>query len=201
MKIFRLLVLCLLAWAGSIFLAPLGHAQTGVYAIGGGARLTGPNVGANTAAGASGSFIAYGGTYGLYHDFAHAGPIGLGLDVRGMHASSSNSTAYGNKLSGGLVGFRADLKAPATPVRVYTQAEIGAATTNDGRYVSSSGSAGTAYQIQVGVDFRIVPHLDLRGEYGVGQVIGSGSPAGTANLNLQQFGGGVVFRFGGSASH
>jgi Outer membrane protein beta-barrel domain len=194
MKIYRFLVFTLATWAAA-FLAPMSHAQTGVYGIGGGARLAGPNVGAGTGAGSSGSFMAYGGTFGLYHDFGHLGPAGFGLDGRGMHASSSNSTAYGNKVSGGFVGFRADLKPPATPVRVYAQAEIGAVTTNYGRYASSSGSAGTAYQIQVGADFTIVTHLDLRAEYAAGQVFGSGSPLGTVNLNLQQFGGGVVFRF------
>lgn len=175
--------------------APMSHAQTGIYAIGGGARLAGANVGSGTAAGSSGSFIAYGGTFGLYHDFGHAGPVGLGLDFRGLHASSSNGTAYGNKVSGGFVGFRADLKPPAAPVRVYAQAGIGAVTTNYGKYSSSSGSAGTAYQLQFGADFTILPHLDLRAEYAAGQIFGSGSPQGTANLNLQQFGGGVVLRF------
>jgi len=194
MKICRLLLCSLLTCAAATCLAPLSHAQTGFYGLGVGARLAGPNVGADTAAGSSGSFIAYGETFGLYHDFGHAGPVGLGLDFRGMHASSSNSTGYGNEVSAGFVGFRADLK-PATAVRAYAQAEIGAATTNDGKYVSSSGSAGTAYQIQVGADFTIVPHIDLRCEYGVGQVFGSSSPLGTANLTLQQFGGGVVLRF------
>jgi len=197
----RFLVLPLLACAAAAFLAPHSHAQTGFYGVGGGARLAGPDVGADTAAGSSGSFTAFGGTFGLYHDFGHVGPVGFGLDLRGMHASSSNSTAYGNKVSGGFVGFRADLKAPAAPVRVYAQAGIGAATTNDGRYASSSGSAGTAYQIQMGADFTIFPHLDLRGEYGAGQVFGSGSPLGTVNLNLQQFGGGIVFRLGGGARY
>ena len=194
MKICRLPLISL-AWTAAILLAPMSHAQTGIYGIGGGARLAGPNVGADTAAGSTGSFIAYGGTFGLYHNFGHLGPAGFGLDGRGMHASSSNSTAYGNKVSGGFVGFRADLKPPAAPVRVYAQAEIGAVTTNYGRYASSSGSAGTAYQLQFGADLTILPHLDLRAEYAVGQVFGSGSPLGTVNLNLQQFGGGVVFRF------
>jgi hypothetical protein len=194
MKTCRLLVISLSMSAAANFLGPMSHAQTGLYGIGGGVRVAGSNIGAGTATGNSGSFVAYGGTFGLYHNFGHVGPAGFGLDVRGMHASSSNSTAYGNKVSGGFVGFRADLKPPAAAVRVYAQAEIGAVTTNDGRYASSSGSAGTAYQIQVGADFMILPHLDLRGEYGVGQVFGSGSQLGSANLTLQQFGGGVVLR-------
>lgn len=201
MKISKVLLVSIFVGALATCLAPLSHAQTGFYGLGGGARLGGTNVGAGTAAGSSGSFTAYGGTFGLYHDFGHPGPVGLGLDFRGTHASSSNSTAYGNKVSAGFVGFRADLKAPAAPVRVYAQGEIGAATTNDGRYESSLGSAGTAYQQQFGADFTIIPHLDLRAEYAAGQVLGSGSPLGSTNLTQQQFGGGVVLRIGGSERH
>lgn len=198
MQICRLLVFAALSWATATCFAPFSLAQTGVYGIGEGFRLSGPNVGAGTAVGGSGSFIAPGATFGLYYDFAHAGPVGLGMDFRGFYASGSNSTANGNKVSGGFAGFRADLRTPAAPLRVYAQAGIGAAKTNDGQFPSSSGSTATAYQIQVGADFRILPHLDLRGEYSVGQVIGSGSPLGTVNLNLQQFGGGLVVRFGGN---
>ncbi len=170
-------------------------AQTAVYALGGGTRVSGANVGANTPAGENGNFTAYGGTAGIYSTFAHAGPLNLGMDFRFSFDSSSNNNAYGNSVRDGFFGLRAAVKLPTVPVKPYVQAEFGAATTNYGIYPSSSGSGAAAYELQGGADVSVLPHMDIRGEYGVGQALGSSSREGTTNLTLQQFGVGLVFRF------
>jgi len=170
-------------------------AQLGVYALGSGTHVSGTNIGATTPAGSSGSFTAYGATFGIYDMWFHGGPLSLGSDFRLTFQSSGNSTSYGNNLRDGFVGLRAAFKAPGAPLRPYVQAGFGAGTTNYGRYSSDSGSGAFAYQLQAGVDYAVARHLDLRAEYGAGQIVSSSSQLGSANLHLQQFGAGVVARF------
>jgi hypothetical protein len=155
-------------------------AQIGLYGMGTGGRQSGSGVGQN------GSFTAWGGTGGLYDDFMHVGPARVGGDVR-FFAQNSGNGGFGNKLSGVLAGGRLDVGVPAFPIRPYVQAEIGGVSSNNG--VSPTKSTGFAYQVQVGLDIAILPHIDLRGEYGAGQVFLSGN-----NPSLQQFGGGFVLR-------
>lgn len=155
-------------------------AQIGIYAMGSGGRFT--------PADAGGSDTAWGGTVGVYDDFASFGPVRLGGDGRVFVENSGNSTQYGNKLLGGLLGLRLDVRVPAIPFRPYIQAEVGGVGTNNGD--SASRTASVAYQVQGGLDVTIFPHLDLRGEYGAGQ---ANSISNSSHI-LQQFGAGVVLR-------
>ncbi|HEY5380823.1 MAG TPA: hypothetical protein VIJ65_01095 [Acidobacteriaceae bacterium] len=156
-------------------------AQIGLYGMGSGGRFT-------AMGGQGGSVTAWGGTVGVYDDFLPLGPVSLGGDVRGFIQSSSNSTQYGNKLMGGLVGLRLAVHVPAIPLRPYIQAEVGGVGTNNGD--SASRTASVAYQVQGGLDVTVFPHLDLRGEYGAGQA----NSINNSGHTLQEFGAGIVLR-------
>lgn len=89
------------------------------------------------------------------------------------------------------MGFRLTASVPGLPVRPYVQAEIGGASTNYGINTSRTGNLAT--QVQVGGDFTVFPHLDIRAEYGRGELhFGNG---GIENKTMQQFGAGAVLRF------
>ncbi len=70
------------------------------------------------------------------------------------------------------------------------QFEIGGVGTNYGRYASRSTSF--AYQIQVGLDYAVAPHIDVRVEYGGGQI---GSAFNGYRQGMQQVGIGLAVRF------
>lgn len=163
------------------------RAQVGVYAMGSGGHLSGYQT--SVAGATANGFWAGGATLGVYDDFAKLGPLRLGGDVRGFVQHGSHQP-YENQLRGGLVGLRLDLRAPLVPFHPYIQAEVGGASTNFG--YNSSRSGYFAYQVQVGADFTVFPHLDLRAEYGGGQLH---SVFGSTSLPMQQVGGGVVVRF------
>lgn len=159
-----------------------GHAQVGIYAMGSGGFVG--------SSGSTGSFHTWGGTFGVYDNFLKLGPLKLGSDARYFQETSSNNNSYGNKLHGGLFGLRLAANLPLVPFRPYIQAEIGGVGTNYGVQPNDSGSF--AYQVQGGLDFTIFPHLDLRGEYGGGEMGGYG---GGSRQSLQEAGLGVVVRF------
>jgi hypothetical protein len=177
---------CFRRW---FFLIPLffylsavaAQAQIGLYGMGSGGHFT-------TMGGQGGSVTAWGGTVGVYDDFLPLGPLALGGDARGFVQNSGNSTQYGNKLLGGLVGLRLAVHVTAIPFRPYIQAEVGGVGTNNGD--SASRTASVAYQVQGGLDVTVLPHLDLRGEYGAGQA----NSINNSGHTLQEFGAGVVLR-------
>ena len=92
------------------------------------------------------------------------------------------------QLRGGLGGPRLAFTLPFVPLKPYVQAEFGGVLTNYG--FQSNEVAKFAYQIQGGVDYTIVPHLDVRAEYGGGQVGGV-----FRSQTLQEAGLGAVLRF------
>ncbi len=167
--------------------ADSSHAQFAIYGMGTGGHESGLGVGPHTLPNGNGSFTAWGGTGGAYYDFLNLGPAHLGADGRFFLEHSGNSNAYGNKLEGGLGGLRLDAHVPIVPLRPYVQAEVGATGTNNG--TAPTLTTGFTYQVPLGLDITIFPHLDLRGEYGVGQIFLEGD-----NPTLQQFGGGLVIR-------
>ncbi len=116
------------------------------------------------------------------------GPIKLGGDARVFIQNSANSTSYGNKLAGFLVGPRLAINPPVIPLRPYIQLEVGGVGSNNG--TSNSKSTSFAYQVNGGVDFTVFPHVDIRGEYGAGQL----TSLGNSNHTLQEFGIGLVLR-------
>ena len=189
----------ILAIAASTFAAS-ARGQVGLYAMGSAGRLSGYSVtttGITTVTNSNNGLWAYGGTFGLYDNFLKLGPVRLGSDVRGFIQTSSaknTSATSTNKLRGGLVGLRLAAGAPLLPIKPYIQAEIGGASTNFG--LLSSDQTGFIYQVQVGADFTVIPHFDLRAEYGAGQFT-SHTPSGFASTSstLQQLGAGAVIRF------
>ena len=164
-------------------------AQLAPYAMFSAGHYSGIGVGNGTAPNQSGGMTALGGTIGLYDDFIRLGPARLGADFRGIIEKSSNSTTYGNKILGGLVGARIDASGtPLLPFNPYFQAEVGAVGTNNG--TSANRTSSFAYQFQFGADFTIFPHVAIRAEYGAGQLDTSGNTSHT----LQTFGAGLVVR-------
>ena len=166
-----------------------GKAQTGIYGMFSAGHYSGVGVGYGTPANQSGGMTARGGTFGIYDNFMPLGPIKFGGDARFFVQNSANSSTYGNKLAGFLVGPRVAIVLPSPiHVRPYIQLEFGGVGTNNG--TSTSKSTSFAYQVNGGVDFTVVPHLDIRGEYGAGQL----TSIGNANHTLQEFGIGLVLR-------
>lgn len=178
--------------ATALLMAGFAHAaqaQVAPYAMFSASHYSGLGVGIGTAPNQSGGITPMGGTFGAYVEELRGGPVTFGADFRGIIENSANSTQYGNKLSGVLVGGRIAANTMVLPFRPYGQFEIGAIGTNNG--TQTSRTVGFAYQFQFGGDFTLVPHLALRVEYGAGQV----SMAGQSNKHtLQTFGTGLVFR-------
>jgi len=166
-------------------------AQISPYAMFSAGHYSGLGVGTGTKSDASGGMTALGGTFGVYDDFVRLGPARFGTDFRGVIQNSANSTAYGNKIAAGLVGFRLDGSGvPLLPFNPYVQAEIGVAGTNNG--TSYTKTSSFAYQFQFGGDFTVFPHIAARLEYGAGQLTSSG--ATNTGHTLQTFGAGIVVR-------
>lgn len=141
----------------------------------------------------------YGPGVGIYDSFLHLGPISLGADLRGNYLSGADDT-YRSVLG----GVRVAAKPPLLPLRPYVEGLVGVAGTKSNQSgsfstatsVSFSRSFGTkfAYEVLGGVDFTILPHLDLRlAEVGYGRIspVSSGSSASSSVLSLSS---GVVFR-------
>jgi hypothetical protein len=166
------------------------RAEVGVYGMASGSFLgsTGTLYPGQTYV-EGGSFGAPGGTFGIYGNILTLGPIRLGADARYFFSSSSNQTGIvRNKLSGSLGGLRVAFKVPIVPLKPYVQGEVGAIITNYG--FTGNQTSRLAYQVQGGVDYTVIPHFDLRAEYGAGQADGV-----YRKQALQEVGLGLVFRF------
>ncbi len=183
---FALPVSLLLSLAAS---ASQAHAQFAVYGMGSAAILGAtPNIPGTTSSQNAG-FSAGGVTVGAYDEFAKLGPLRFGLDGRYFWQSSANSNGNGNKIHGGLVGARFSFKLPILPIKPYLQAEAGGVGTNYG--VNAQTTSSSAWQINAGIDYTFLPHLDLRLEYGGGEI----NAYQGGNQVLQEVGGGAVIRF------
>jgi hypothetical protein len=166
-----------------------GHAQVAVYGQYSGGFLSAATAQSGLTTLVSPSFAAWGGTFGAYDNLYHVGPLKLGGDGRFFIESSRGSTVAGNQIRGTLFGARLALFSKAVPFSPYIQAEMGVASTNYG--TQSTRSASFAYQINGGLDYTIVPHLDARFEYGNGQL---GSTYAGTRQTMQQLGLGLVVR-------
>ena len=111
----------------------------------------------------------------------------MGVDARLIVENSANSTPYGNKVLGGLVGLRSTAQAPAFPSIPTSSSKIGGVGTNSG--TSTTRTASFAYQAQFGADFPLgTPQLSARLEYGTGQL----TSINNTNHTLQTFSFGLV---------
>lgn len=166
------------------------HAQVGLYAAFSADRRHVTDVLYSPLAGSDNTATAwpYGPTFGFYNDFAHAGPIYLGSDMRLEFARGSYSS---NTL---LFGLRLAAKPAVLPLKPYVQASLGMVhfnTTSD-----SNSSTNMEYRIAGGVDYTLLPHVDWRViEVGGGSIfdysLGSGTHQGN---NLYTYSTGIVFR-------
>jgi opacity protein-like surface antigen len=183
------LVLAFSAILAGTLAARSASAQIAPYAMFSAGHYSGLGVGPGTGQNQSGGITSLGGTLGLYDNFLRLGPARLGSDFRAVIQNSANSTPYGNKLAAGLLGLRLDLSGvPVLPFVPYVQAELGLAGTNNG--TNTSKSTSFAYQVQLGGDFSVFPHVAARLEYGTGQLVNTGP----TNHTLQTFGAGIVVR-------
>ena len=175
----------------AVFVLPQSkaHAQFAVYGLfSGGILGSTPTIPGSSTSHDAG-FSSGGFTIGAYDEFTRTGIIHFGIDGRYFSQSSSNSNSYGNKVHGGLIGLRLSAKLPIIPLKPYVQAEVGAVGTNYG--INPNTTTSSAWQINGGVDYTVLPHLDLRAEYGGGTI----NAYQGGNQTLQEFGGGVVLRF------
>jgi hypothetical protein len=151
-------------------------------------HYSGLGVGNGTGPTQSGGMTALGGTFGGYVMWPSPSPIHVGVDARLIVENSANSTQYGNKILGGLFGFRIDGSDAQLPVVPYFQFEVGGVGTNNGTSRTRSGSF--AYQAQFGADipFARSDQIAARIEYGTGQLTGISD----TNHTLQTFSAGIV---------
>ena len=176
--------------ASPLFAGTAAHGQVAVYAMGSGGFLGSTSASQGSLLLQSNGFSAYGGTFGVYDDFLRLGPLKFGTDVRYFQQTSSNGNSYGNKLRGATAGARLALKLPLFPLKPYVQAEIGDIATNYGTLPNLPNSF--TYQIGGGLDYTLLPHLDLRAEYAGGQIKAYGDGQ---KQSVQQAGAGLVVRF------
>jgi hypothetical protein len=151
-------------------------------------HYSGLGVGVGTSPTQSGGITALGGTFGGYVIYPTPGPVHVGIDARLIIENSANSTQFGNKILGGLVGFRIDGSGAPLPVVPYFQFEIGGVGTNAGTSTTRTGSF--AYQAQFGADIPLLSQqVAARLEYGAGQL----TSINNTNHTLQTFSAGIVF--------
>ena len=133
-----------------------------------------------------------GGGVGVYDDFLHAGPLSLGLDLRGDLTSESNSN-YRTL----LVGVRVAGRVPITGLRPYVQGSIGVGGT-EAKGPFAVGITGVSYNNKLtyegiaGVDFRILPHVDFRA---VEFALGKQSKLDNSAPTIFSLSSGLVVRF------
>lgn len=167
------------------------RAQVAVYAMGSGSFIGAKDASVGSLVLHENGFSAGGGTFGVYDDFLRLGPVKLGADARYFQASSSNTVPSSNRIKGGFGGLRLAFKLPIIPFKPYVQGEVGGVDTNYGYFANETSSFG--YQVQAGLDYTIIPHLDARFEYGGGQFKGQYGQG--TQQTLQQVGAGLVLRF------
>ena len=159
-----------LAAAVLLLFAGAAHAQIAVYANLEGGHFDLPD-----------KFYT-GGTFGLYDDFYKFGPLHLGGDIRGSKLSGSDH----NSATRVLAGFRAAVKPPVLPIKPYAEVLAGVASTDIG---AVPGTKHLTAEVNGGVDFTFLPHLDWRVAEVGGQVAGDKADS---NFHVST---GIVFRF------
>lgn len=150
-----------------LMVGPLAKAQVGIYATGGGAKLS--------------DTWTYGPTFGIYRDSHHFPLINFGVDAR-VAIFNSNSNV---KLYNGLIGPRAVVHLPIIPIKPYVEGLIGA-----GHITGNSLASKTtfSYGVAAGADLTFFPRLDWR----VVDFTYGGFSSG--NTNQTSISTGLVFR-------
>jgi hypothetical protein len=145
-----------IVWIGLLFFcaaaAQPAPAQIGIYGGLSGGFISTNNNQSGLQTLSTPSYSAWGGTFGVYDDPYHLGPLRFGGDGRFFIE----------------FGPRAALRLPGVPFSPYIQLEAGVGSTNYG--FQASRSASVTYQVNGGLDYLIIPRLDGRLEYGTGRL-------------------------------
>ena len=149
-----------------------GQAKLAIYGTVGSEKTEVNNQGWSTA-----------GTFGLYYDLAHLGPIAISADARGDLSGNMNS---------GLFGPRIAVALPVFPLKPYFEVLGGFSsysTQNGGAKNTTSGN----YRWVGGIDTTILPHIDWRiADYSYS---GGGITQGNITRHPQSLTTGIVVRF------
>jgi hypothetical protein len=173
------------------------QAQLAVYGTFAPVRISNLATGNNITGGYStSSYWAYGVGGGVTLTAISLGPVSLGFDLRG-------STRPGTQgVDTALAGIRLAGKAPLIPFKPYIQASGGyvatRATVTTGLPAGSTVSNDfAAYEILGGIDYTLIPHVDLRLiEVGGGQGMRvTGPNTNIPNISIFTINTGIVLRF------
>jgi hypothetical protein len=129
---------------------------------------------------------------GVYYDFIHLGPIGLGADLRGNLLTGNQQ-----KFRSALFGLRLVIKPPILPIRPYIQGSAGVGGGTHGGLANAGSIYSNKFEYQVlgGLDYAFFSHLDWRvAEVGYGRITGISSGASASPVNLFTVGTGIVLR-------
>lgn len=126
----------------SIVCGATAQAQTAIYA-----QVTGQS---NDLTSGNGYF--WGPTFGIYHDSHSLALIHVGYDVRGSILKNGSA-----QFSSGLGGIRASVVPHVIPIKIYAEGLGGVGIVSNG-----SSSTNFQYQINGGVEYTLLPHIDWR---------------------------------------
>lgn len=135
----------------------------------------------------------YGPGAGIYYDFFSLGPLALGADLRGSYGWNT-----GLEYRDVLGGLRLVAKPPVLPIRPYVQGSVGVGgvkATNASSGYPQTFSNKFTYEVLGGVDFTILPYIDLRlPEVGYGQITGVSGGLNPPRSTLFEVSTGIVIR-------
>lgn len=126
----------------SIICGAHAHAQTAIYA-----QATGQS---NNLTSGDGYF--WGPTFGIYHDSHRLALVHIGYDVRGSILKNGSA-----QFSSGLGGIRASVVPHVIPIKIYGEVLGGVGFISNG-----SSSTNFQYQINGGLEYTLLPHIDWR---------------------------------------
>jgi hypothetical protein len=141
------------------------------------------------------SYWAHGVGVGATYTFLPLGPVHLGLDLRG---STKPGTPGADTL---LLGVKAGVKLPLLPIKPYVQASGGYASSRVANTTAPVVGATVltryaAYEVLAGVDYPILPLVDLRLiEVGGGKGYNTGSFSTSNDITLFSVSTGVTVHF------
>ena len=141
-----------------------------------------------------------GGDLGVYFNSYHFVVANAGLDIRAMRVSQSQQTnLVSDQISGAFVGPRIELRPHVINLKPYAAAELGAAKVRSGGVPHTSAEFkdqnGFAYQLNVGADLGLLPHLDVRViEFSYTGFPTIKNPETNSSVNAKSLSVGVVFR-------
>jgi hypothetical protein len=178
-------VLCLICSVALLVPSSQAHAQVGVYGTLIATHVSNPTSAQSIAFGGTNTgYWTTGGGLGVYYDAFHLGPVSLGLDLRGSSASQAKT---------GLGGVRLAIHPPVLPIKPYVEGLVGGTGTTT---IYNGTATNFVYEIVGGVDYTIIPHLDVRAiEIGAGRISTGIATAPTGQSTLLTVSSGIALHF------